>query len=207
MKHSEQTASMLIELRKLENMLSEVGNSDIIPPTFFDAVENKVINFLRQLYALREENVIASASISDSTSASASTSASVSVLDAISTPAPETVEYSENDEYSIEFKSEKANEPNPVSILNDKHVTESLQQSIESHLYKDIRKGIGLNDGFRYLRELFGGDSEKMNKVLNSLNNLDSFESAVSYLQSTLNWNSEDPVVVDFMNVLEKHFA
>ena len=201
MKHSEQTASMLIELRKLENMLSEVGNSDIIPPAFFDAVENKVINFLRQLYALREENVIASASISDSTSAS------VSVLDAISTPAPETVEYSKNDEYSIEFKSEKANEPNPVSILNDKHVTESLQQSIESHLYKDIRKGIGLNDGFRYLRELFGGDSEKMNKVLNSLNNLDSFESAVSYLQLTLNWNSEDPVVVDFMNVLEKHFA
>ena len=192
---SERTDFMLIELRDLEKMLSNAGNSDVIPPTFYDEVENKVVKFLKQLYSIRMENVIASASFSASSSVSTSTPASV------------VSDYDIENEYSLQSKSEKTNESIPVSILNDKHTANSLNEAIENHLYKDIRKGIGLNDGFRFLRELFGGDSEKMNKTLNGLNEADSFEAAVSYLYLTLNWNVEDPAVADFMNILEKHYA
>ena len=172
---------MLTELRILENIISEAGKSNDIPPTFYEAVETGIVNILRQLYSLREENIIAASALFARAG-------------------------NKKEEQSPPAESEKINDS--VSILNDRHNTSnSLHQIIEKQLFKDIRKGIGLNDGFKFLRELFDGDSEKMNKTLNDLNKLESFEAAVSYMNSTLNRDAGDAAVVDFMNILEKHYA
>lgn len=64
-----------------------------------------------------------------------------------------------------------------------------------------------LNDRFRFRRELFGGNEEKMNKAISDLNDLSSYEESVTYLNKVLNWNIEDASVADFIKLLEKRFS
>lgn len=42
-----------------------------------------------------------------------------------------------------------------------------------------------------------------MNKVINDLNDLHSYEDSVTYLNNELKWNIEDEAVADFIKLLE----
>ncbi len=169
---------MLIELRDLEKMISEVRDAELIPDAFFDAAEGKVVKFLEQLYFLKEEE---------------------KNKPQVEKKAAEIVSTIYTKRIIPEIKEE-------VSILNEKHISNSLNEIIEKQLLTDIRKGFSLNDRFRFLRELFAGDAEKMDKILNELNELDSLSSSITYLYTMLNWNIEDPTVSEFINILEKRF-
>lgn len=70
----------------------------------------------------------------------------------------------------------------------------------------DFRKAFSLNDRFRFRRELFGGDEERMNKAISDLNEIHTYEDSVAYLNNELKWNIEDQAVADFMSLLEKRF-
>ncbi|MDD2952061.1 MAG: hypothetical protein PHC95_02700 [Parabacteroides sp.] len=94
----------------------------------------------------------------------------------------------------------------PKTILADKSSI-SLNDILEKKNLSDFRKAFSLNDRFRFRRELFGGNEEKMNKAIADLNDLCSYEESVTYLNKVLNWNIEDASVVDFINLLEKRFS
>lgn len=81
-----------------------------------------------------------------------------------------------------------------------------LNDLLEKRQLSDFRKALSLNDRFRFRRELFGGDEERMNKAMNDLNNLHSYEDSISYLNNELKWNIEDEAVTDFIKLLEKRF-
>lgn len=81
-----------------------------------------------------------------------------------------------------------------------------LNDLLEKNNLSDFRKAFSLNDRFRFRRELFGGDEERMNRVISDLNDLHTYEDSVTYLNNELKWNIEDEAVSDFIKLLEKRF-
>ena len=88
--------------------------------------------------------------------------------------------------------------------INSGSISISLNDILEKKNLSDFRKAFCFNDRFRFRRELFGGNEEKMNKAIADLNDLSSYEESVTYLNKVLNWNIEDASVADFIKLLEK---
>lgn len=93
-----------------------------------------------------------------------------------------------------------------TTIRTDKSSV-SLNDLLEKKNLSDFRKAFSLNDRFRFRRELFGGNEERMNKAIADLNDIHSYEESVIYLNTILNWNIEDASVADFIKLLEKRFS
>ena len=81
-------------------------------------------------------------------------------------------------------------------------VDEKLQRTIS----KDIRKAISVNDRFRFQRELFAGSANAMNTAIEHIEMMNSYGNAELYFFSQLNWDRENEVVQDFMNLVRNHF-
>ncbi len=47
-----------------------------------------------------------------------------------------------------------------------------------------LRHAISLNDSFRFSRELFGGDTDLMNRVIEQISVMSSYKTAVAFLSS-----------------------
>lgn len=65
---------------------------------------------------------------------------------------------------------------------------------------------LSINDRFRFKRELFGGSETEFNDTLGMIATMDSLPEAEEYLTATLEWDPEDEVVKEFMNILERYF-
>ena len=96
-------------------------------------------------------------------------------------------------------------EPPHKSVTSEKQSV-FLSDILEKKNLSDFRKAFSLNDRFRFRRELFGGNEEKMNKAITDLNEIHSYEESVTYLNNELKWNIEDEAVADFIKLLEKRF-
>jgi len=71
---------------------------------------------------------------------------------------------------------------------------------------KDLNHLIGIGDRFRFSRELFGGNGEKMSKTLNEINNMATLQEATDYITVILGWDKENHTVQDFIAVLKRRF-
>ena len=81
-----------------------------------------------------------------------------------------------------------------------------VDEKLQRHLSKDIRKAISLNDRFRFQRELFAGSASAMNTAIEHIEMMNSYGNAELYFYSQLNWDRENEVVQDFMNIVRNHF-
>ena len=54
--------------------------------------------------------------------------------------------------------------------------------------------------------ELFGGDVELMNRVVEQLSAMSSYKTAVAFLSSKVNFNEENETLSDFLELLKKYF-
>lgn len=82
----------------------------------------------------------------------------------------------------------------------------SLASSIAKQSISDIRQALSIADRFRFQRELFGGNGEKLNQALSDLNQVDSFEQAQAYVVSNFTWSGDDSTVIDFMNLVQRRY-
>lgn len=70
----------------------------------------------------------------------------------------------------------------------------------------DLCRLISLNDSFRFSRELFGGDSELMNRMLQQVGEMSSFDTALIFVSSKINVDKENEAMADFLELLKKYF-
>ena len=70
----------------------------------------------------------------------------------------------------------------------------------------DLRRSISLNDSFRFSRELFNGDSEQMNRVIEQISEMSSLDTAIAFLYSKVNVDEENEALIDFQELLKKYF-
>lgn len=71
----------------------------------------------------------------------------------------------------------------------------------------DIRQAISLGDRFLFQRELFGQNAELMQRTLNELNALGSFDEAQAYLNKRFQWDTESSTYQQFLITLHRRFG
>ena len=70
----------------------------------------------------------------------------------------------------------------------------------------DLRRSISLNDSFRFSRELFGGNMEQMNHVLQQIGEMHSLDAALVFLSSKMKVEEENEAKADLVELLKKYF-
>jgi len=71
----------------------------------------------------------------------------------------------------------------------------------------DLTKSLTLNDRFRFQREFFGNDPQKMSEVLSFINKTRSTEEALDYLRAVCTVDEHSDCFQDFSAMLHLHFA
>lgn len=92
----------------------------------------------------------------------------------------------------------------PVIIKKEEPKSAVLGESIK--LAAGLRHSISLNDSFRFSRELFKGDTDLMNRVIEQISVMSSYKTAVAFLSSKVEIDEEKEAVVDFLELLKKYF-
>lgn len=90
--------------------------------------------------------------------------------------------------------------------LHAKNESNGLNNTIAYKKIDDIRQAISLGDRFRFQRELFRNNGEEMNKMLNYINLLASYDEIVSFLQSKYGWPEDHPAANDFYQIIKRKF-
>lgn len=90
--------------------------------------------------------------------------------------------------------------------LHAKNEVNGINNTIGHKKIEDIRQAISLGDRFRFQRELFRNNGEEMNKMLNYINLLASYDEIVSFLQSKYSWPEDHPAANDFYQIIKRKF-
>lgn len=105
---------------------------------------------------------------------------------------------------AAEEEEEPVIEEAPVIIKKEEPKNAVLGESIK--LAAGLRHSISLNDSFRFSRELFKGDTDLMNRVIEQISVMGSYKTAVAFLSSKVELNEENEAVNDFLELLKKYF-
>jgi hypothetical protein len=81
----------------------------------------------------------------------------------------------------------------------------SLSETMQNSKVDDLRQALSLADRFRFQRELFGGNGEKLNTTLTQLNAAKDKDEAIALLQS-FNWDERNPHVSNFIRLVLRKF-
>ncbi len=98
------------------------------------------------------------------------------------------------------------------SVNNMKFVPKAQNREEKTEAAGEIKKmNIGLNDKIAFIRHLFDNDSTTYNKVIDTLNTIDSYEEALTYLNKEVkpkfnDWKDKDEYEFRLIQLLELKF-
>lgn len=130
------------------------------------------------------------------------------VIAAAAETAAEEAAAAEEEEEEEEGKKEEpaiVEEPVVETVVKEEEPKSAvLGESLK--LSAGLRHAISLNDSFRFSRELFGGNTDLMNRVIEQISVMSSYKTAVAFLSSKVELNEEKEAVNDFLELLKKYF-
>lgn len=229
MANKEKIDYLLLDIRELETLVAGMRDAEVYPVSFFGQTFDLTHKILKDLHSLEaaqiemlrkqmEEHQALIQSIPPSVAAPVQTAQEPPVIasapiQAEAEPVAEEPEVKQivTEEVIVEVHREETPVEEPVVVQPEPVMPPErpglfLNDLLEKKNLSDFRKAFSLNDRFRFRRELFGGDEARMNKAINDLNDLHSYEDSVTYLNNELQWNIEDEAVADFIKLLEKRF-
>ncbi|WP_270722957.1 hypothetical protein [Bacteroides ovatus] len=119
--------------------------------------------------------------------------------------AAETAAAAEEEEEGKKEESAIVEEPVVETVVKEEEPKSAvLGESLK--LSAGLRHAISLNDSFRFSRELFGGNTDLMNRVIEQISVMSSYKTAVAFLSSKVELNEEKEAVNDFLELLKKYF-
>jgi len=101
---------------------------------------------------------------------------------------------------------EKMNNGITRNDLLSSNEPERFHNSVANKKIDDIRQAISIGDRFRFQRELFRNNGEEMNKMLNYINLLASFNEIETFLQKKYSWEADNTTVQDFYAIVRRKF-
>ena len=170
----------------LEAEVADLKNRPLPEPQVIEKVVEKVVEVEKPVEVIKE--VIVEKPVE------------VPVPPVIETPAPEPVVEATAPEPVTEA-------PKPVEEKPVEEEAVSPKAAIYGKSVDDIRMAISLGDRFLYQRELFGQNAELMQKTLNALNELHSFDEAIAYISSHFQWDTESSTYQQFLVTLHRRFG
>ena len=228
---------LLVDIRELEKLVASMRDAEIYPVSFFSqayTTTQKIVDNLQsieadQLALFKEQMEKHRALVKKAERLESETALVTQMQEQESSYEPvQEMELPSVEELNEEVESvatpaaatmaaEKTVSEPATSLSSTSSHTTTLEQSlphsislnevIQKKFLADFRKAFSLNDRFRFRRELFGGDEGRMNEAISDLNELQSFEESITYLDKKLKWNVEDEAVADFIKLLEKRFS
>lgn len=105
-----------------------------------------------------------------------------------------------------ELLNEKFSAPETIVDKLFKQQDGSIAASINNHKIADLKSAITIADRFRFQRELFSGDGERMNKAISDLNSMNSVEEAENYIEKYFSWIPESQAAADFIRLLRRRY-
>jgi hypothetical protein len=69
-----------------------------------------------------------------------------------------------------------------------------------------LPRAIGINDRFRFIKELFGGDSDLYNDAIKKLDTIGSLVSAISYIESNFSWDKNSDSVKQLISLIRRRY-
>ncbi|MBQ8722367.1 MAG: hypothetical protein IJY67_09555 [Paludibacteraceae bacterium] len=143
-----------------------------------------------------EEKSIASTENIDSIAPTApveTTAPTTSIVGAIAENQPQTLAESIETSESLADKLAKTADDTLAEVINNKKII-------------DLKSSITLGDRFRFQRELFGGNGEKMNKAISDFNSFETMTEAQSYIAKNFDWPLDNDAVSDFIQLLQRRY-
>lgn len=129
----------------------------------------------------------------------------VVIAAAAETAAAAAAEEEEEEEEGKKEESAIVEEPVVETVVKEEEPKSAvLGESLK--LSAGLRHAISLNDSFRFSRELFGGNTDLMNRVIEQISVMSSYKTAVAFLSSKVELNEEKEAVNDFLELLKKYF-
>lgn len=129
----------------------------------------------------------------------------VVIAAAAETAAAAAEEEEEEEEEGKKEESAIVEEPVVETVVKEEEPKSAvLGESLK--LPAGLRHAISLNDSFRFSRELFGGNTDLMNRVIEQISVMSSYKTAVAFLSSKVELNEEKEAVNDFLELLKKYF-
>ena len=172
---------------------------------YFESLEARIAEYEKRIAALEEAQQTNEAVI-------ASMEAEIEELKSRPLPEPQVVE--KVVEIPVSRDIEISKEPEPVK---EEPVVEAPASVVEEQVspkaavygkpVDDIRQAISLGDRFLYQRELFGQNAELMQRTLTEINELKSFDEAMTYIGSRFQWDTESNSYQQFIVSLHRRFG
>jgi hypothetical protein len=142
-------------------------------------------------------------------SATVSEEAAIEPITETEVEAEEVPEIEEEEVFSPAFEMSAPEEFEEIKVPE---VVSEVKKSnpINDSFSKTI--SFGLNDKIAFEKQLFGGSSEDLNRVISQLSTFDTFDEAENFIEDMVkpdynNWEGKDDYVARFMEIVEKKFA
>ena len=173
----------------------EVAGSEEDSPVIIQSLESVVVKEDEEGEAIvAEEKPVVIAAAAETAEAAAEAAA-----------AAEEEEEEEEEEEGKKEESAIVEEPVVETVVKEEEPKSAvLGESLK--LSAGLRHAISLNDSFRFSRELFGGNTDLMNRVIEQISVMSSYKTAVAFLSSKVELNEEKEAVNDFLELLKKYF-
>ncbi len=84
-------------------------------------------------------------------------------------------------------------------------VSNTFENVIANKKISNLRQAINIVDKFRYQKELFGGNANLMNEMLDKLNDAINFDDALKIIEQ-FGWDKTLPVVEEFTELVKRKF-
>jgi hypothetical protein len=189
-------------------------------PEFISSSAQKQESIVREQQETRQPETFTAPSSSFEEPQNQQTESSINAATPAANTAPRVSELSKRFEENREknAKAEKElslNEKhsNSSSSLNDKfqgQVKKNLADKLKLSPISDLKTAISLNQRIAFINKLFNGDDKEYKKVLNFITDSRNFSEAKYYLQSEVgpvhNWNEQDELVQEFMELVYRKF-
>lgn len=109
------------------------------------------------------------------------------------------------------FTSVYSENPNdqPIQKNTAKKADSSIVEKLRSKKIDDLRTEIGINEKFQFINELFDGNMKEYSIALDEFNNFSTLDEAMKYLanlKEVYKWNSDNPVVKNFEDLVRRRF-
>lgn len=171
----------------------EVAGSEEDSPVIIQSLESVVVKEDEEGEAIvAEEKPVVIAAAAETAEAAAAEEAAAAAAE-------------EEEEEGKKEESAIVEEPVVETVVKEEEPKSAvLGESLK--LSAGLRHAISLNDSFRFSRELFGGNTDLMNRVIEQISVMSSYKTAVAFLSSKVELNEEKEAVNDFLELLKKYF-
>lgn len=178
----------------------EVAGSEEDSPVIIQSLESVVVKEDEEGEAIvAEEKPVVIAAAAETAAEEAAEEAAAAAEEAAAEEEEEEEEEGKKEEPAI------VEEPVVETVVKEEEPKSAvLGESLK--LSAGLRHAISLNDSFRFSRELFGGDTDLMNRVIEQISVMSSYKTAVAFLSSKVELNEEKEAVNDFLELLKKFF-